>query len=47
VRNSKVAHWGDILFHCTLYDKPNSITDTEVFKTLNSVLPKDVEWISE
>lgn len=31
-----MAHWEDILFDCTLYDKSNSITDTEVFKTFIS-----------
>jgi len=46
-QGNKVAYWGDILFDSTLYDKPNSKTNSEVFKTLYSVLPKDVEWISE
>jgi len=46
-QGNKVAHWGDILFDCTLYGKPNGRTDTEVFKTLYGVLPKDVEQISQ
>ncbi|KAG0128507.1 hypothetical protein HOY82DRAFT_611734 [Tuber indicum] len=44
-QGNKVAHWGDILFDRTLYDKPNGSTDTEAFKALYGVLPKDVEQI--
>jgi len=46
-QGNKVAHWGDILFDCTLYGKPKGRTDTEVFKALYGVLPKDVELIRE
>jgi len=33
-QGNKVAHWGNIRFNYTLYDKPNGRTDSEVFKTL-------------
>ncbi|PUU77312.1 hypothetical protein B9Z19DRAFT_1128486 [Tuber borchii] len=38
-----VAHWGDAVFDATLY--PHKVTDTEIFRMLYGVLPKEMQRI--